>query len=221
MIRTLAMNCAPIHVCWKNDRKTAPQTASDEIVMGAVWALGEFSLLVSQQNHSDLSLKALDNAVKLFYQKKGIIREQKMSKSSKAKVDDLLATESHQLLEQTIDKICAAIEAVVYGAEKVSSTNCRQFQVLLNRAWQAATTWSDSDRQKAIERLEREIHQVTSDKHMLFNHLFQHLESQLLQEVMTKVTGPRSIFAKQHALMKTADEDEAYWAANMTVDKHL
>jgi hypothetical protein len=32
--------------------------------MGAVRALCEFSVLVSQQNHSDLSLKALDNELK-------------------------------------------------------------------------------------------------------------------------------------------------------------
>jgi hypothetical protein len=161
MIRTLAVNCAPILVCSTDDGKTAAETASDEMVMGAVRALCEFSLLVSQQNHSDLSLKALDDALKRFYQKKGIFREQKMSKSAKAKVDDLLAKESHQLREQKIHKIRAAMEAVVYGAEKVSTTKRRQFQVRLNRARQAATTWSDADRQKAIERLEREIHLVT------------------------------------------------------------
>jgi len=95
MIRTLAVNCAPILDCSKDDGKTAVENASDEMVMGAVRALCEFSLLVSQQNHSDLSLKALDDALKRFYQKKGIFREQKMSKSAKAKVDDLFATESH------------------------------------------------------------------------------------------------------------------------------
>jgi len=74
-----------------------------------------------------------------------------MSKSPKAKVDDLLATECHQLREQKIHKICAAMEALVYGAEKVSTTKHRLFQVRLNRAQQASTTWSDADRQKAIE----------------------------------------------------------------------
>jgi len=80
---------------------------------------------------------------------------------------------------------------------------------------------SDADRQKAIERLEREIHQVTPAKCMLFDKLFQHNEQQLLQEVGTKGTGPRSIFTEQLALMKTAAEDEAYGAANMTADKRL
>jgi len=55
--------------------------------MGAVWELCEFSLLISQQNHSDLSLTALDNAQKQFYRKKRNFREQKMSKSVMVKVD--------------------------------------------------------------------------------------------------------------------------------------
>jgi len=90
--------------------------------MGAVWAICEFSLLVSQQNHSDLSLKALDDTLTQFDQNKGIFREQKLSKSAKAKVEYLVATESYQLREQKIHKIHAAMEALVYGAQKVSST---------------------------------------------------------------------------------------------------
>ena len=57
-----------------------------------------------------------------------------MSKSAKAKVDDLLAKQPHQLWAQKIHMICAAIEALVYGAEMVSTTKCRQFQVHLNRS---------------------------------------------------------------------------------------
>jgi hypothetical protein len=82
MIRTQAVNCAPIPVCCKDDRKTAATTPSDALVMGAVWALCEFSLLVHQQNHSDLSLKVLDDALRQFYQKREIFREQTMSKSA-------------------------------------------------------------------------------------------------------------------------------------------
>jgi len=149
---------------------------------------------------------------------KGVFREQKMSKSAKAKVDDLLARESHLFHEQKIHKIRAAMEALVYGAEMVSTTKRRQFQVRLNRARQAATTWSDADSQKAIERLECEIHQFTPAKRKLFDKFFQHHERQLLQEVGTKATGPRSIFAKELALRKAAAEDEAYGAANMTAD---
>jgi hypothetical protein len=69
--------------------------------------------------------------------------------------------------------------------------------------------------------LDREIHQVTPAKRKLLDKLFQHHERQLLQEVGIKGTGPRSIFAKQLALMKTAAEDEVYGAANMTADKPL
>ena len=64
-----------------------------------------------------------------------------MLKSTNAKVDDLLATESHLLREQKIYKIRAAMEVLVYVADKVSSTKWRQFQIHLNRARQAATTW--------------------------------------------------------------------------------
>jgi hypothetical protein len=64
MIRKLAVNCAPILVCSKDDGKTVAETASDDMVMGAVQALCEFCLLVSQRNHSDQSLKALNDALK-------------------------------------------------------------------------------------------------------------------------------------------------------------
>jgi hypothetical protein len=72
MIRTLAVSCDPILDCFKDDGNTAAVNASDEMVMGAVLASCEFSLLVSQQNHSDLSLTALDNALKQFYPEEGI-----------------------------------------------------------------------------------------------------------------------------------------------------
>ena len=69
--------------------------------------------------------------------------------------------------------------------------------------------------------MEREIHQVTPAKRKLFDKLFQHHERQLLQEVGTKASGPRSIFAKKLAEMKTAAEEEAYGAVNMTADKRV
>jgi hypothetical protein len=144
-----------------------------------------------------------------------------MLKSAKAKVDDLLAKESHQLREQKIHKICAAMEAVVYGAEKVSTTKHRQFQVCLNTTLQAATTWSDADCQNAIERLEHEIHQVTPAKPKLFNKLFERRERQLLQEVKTKAASRRCKFAKDLALTKATTEDEAYGAANVTTNEQL
>jgi len=176
MIRTLAANCAPIHDCSNGDRKTTAENTYDEMVMGAVRALCAFSRHVSQQNHSDLSSKALVQAQMRFYQKKGIFREQKMSKSAKAKADDLLAMESHQLREENIQMIRAAMEALVYWAAMVSTTKYTIFQVRLDSARQAATTWSDADWKRAIERLQREIHQVTPAKRKLCNRLFQRHE---------------------------------------------
>ena len=189
--------------------------------MSAVWVLCEFSLLVSQQNNSDLSLNALDDALKKFYQNKGVFREQKMPKSAKAKVHDLLESESHLLCERKIHMICVAREAVAYGAEKVSTTKRRQCQVRLNRAQQAATTWSDADHHETIERLKREIDQVTPAKRKSFKELFWHHERQLLQAVVTKVTGPRSIFDKELPLSKAVAEHKPYGAVNMSTIKRL
>jgi len=189
------------------------------MVIGAMWASCELSLLVSQYNHSDLSLKALDDALKWFYQKKGIFWEQKMSKSAKDKVDDLWAMESHQLCEQKISKICAAMKSLVYGAEKIWTTKSGEFQLPLNRARQAATTCSDADGQKVIERFAREIHQVIPTKCKLFDKWFQCHERPLLQEVRTRATSPRSKFAIELAIMKTAAKDKVDRVANMTTDK--
>ena len=73
MIRTLAVNCAPIPHCSKDDWETMTETASEEMVMGAVQTLCELSELVSQQNHSDLFLTVLDDALKRFYKKKSTV----------------------------------------------------------------------------------------------------------------------------------------------------
>ena len=45
-----------------------------------------------------------------------------MSKSMQAKVDELLATEFHQLHEQKMHKIHTAMEVQMYGAEKVTTS---------------------------------------------------------------------------------------------------
>jgi hypothetical protein len=130
-----------------------------------------------------------------------------------------VARESHQLREQTIPKIPATIEAVVYGGERVATTKCRQFQVHQDRAQNVATTWSDTDHQKAQEPLVREIHQVTPAKGNLLDKIFEYHERQLLQNVRTKATGPRCKFAKKLAVMKTVAANEAYAAANMPAKK--
>jgi len=61
------------------------------------------------------------------------------------------------------------MEVQLYGAEQVTTSKRRQFQVRLNRARQAATIWSDADRQRAIEQLVRKIHQVTPAECKLFD----------------------------------------------------
>jgi len=62
---------------------------------------------------------------------------------------------------------------------------------------------------------------MTPVKRKLFDKLFQHPERQLLEAVGTKATGPRSIFAKKFAQMKTAAKEEVYGAVNMTADKRV
>jgi len=62
---------------------------------------------------------------------------------------------------------------------------------------------------------------MTPVKRKLFDKLFQHHKQQLLQEVGTKATGPRSIFAKKLAQIKTAAEEEVCGAVNMTANKRV
>jgi hypothetical protein len=73
-----------------------------------------------------------------------------MSRSVKAKVDELLARGSYHLWESNINEICAAMEVQLYRAETDTLPKRRQFMVCINRARQAATIWSDGDRQQAI-----------------------------------------------------------------------
>jgi hypothetical protein len=61
MMRTVAVNCATILDCKKDDGTTVAETPSDKMVTGAAQTLCEFTPLVSQQNYSDLFLTALDH----------------------------------------------------------------------------------------------------------------------------------------------------------------
>ena len=99
-----------------------------------------------------------------------------MSKSANATEDELLGRESHQLREQKIHKIHAAMEVQLYRAEMVTISQRMQFLVCLNRAQQVETIWSDADRQRALERLGRTIHQVTPAERKLFDKCYQHHE---------------------------------------------
>jgi len=119
MIRTMAVDCASIHNCSKNDGKTPVEAASDEMTMGALKALCEFFLLLSQQNHSDLSLTAPADALKRFYKKKDAIQNWKLSKFAKVTVNEHFAIESHQLRKSMIHNIPNEMEVLVYGAENI------------------------------------------------------------------------------------------------------
>ena len=183
---------------------------------GSSAAITAFSLFVSQQSHSDLSLTALDDALMQRYTKNGAFQEQKISRLAKVKVHEQLARQSHQLLAEKIEKICFAMEVPVDRAEKVTTISGRQYHVHLNRAWQAATKWSDADWQRAKEQLGHEIHQVIPVKHKLLNKLLQHHEGCLLQEVGTKATRHRSTSTKTLAPRKFATEEEVYGEVQMT-----
>jgi len=85
------------------------ETAFDEMVMGAGWLLCDFSVLGSPRNHPDLSQTVQDEGLEPFGLKKGAVWEQKMLKSTKAKVDKQFARACHQLREQKIDESCTAM----------------------------------------------------------------------------------------------------------------
>jgi len=164
----------------------------------------------------DLCLKALDNAFKWCYQTMSIFREEKMLKSAKAKVDDPMARESYQLCQQMICKICTATEALGYGAERFPQQNVGNFMC----------AWTEPNKQQPLGQMltiRRQMSnwRMTPVKRKLFDKLFQCHGRQLLQEVRTKATGPKSIVAKSLALMNTAGDDEAYKMANMATNKRL
>jgi len=62
---------------------------------------------------------------------------------------------------------------------------------------------------------------MTPVKRMLFDKLFQPHQRKMLLEVGTKATGPRGIFAKNLAQIKTAAKEEVYGAVNMTAGNHV
>lgn len=66
MITILEVDSTAILVRSNHDGKTVAEIASYEMVMEAVLAKCEISLLVSQKTHSDPYFKALDDAQKSF-----------------------------------------------------------------------------------------------------------------------------------------------------------
>jgi len=104
IIRTVSVICTLILDCSNDNRMIVADTASDEKVMGAVLALCEFSLPVSQLTYSNLSLTALSDALTPWNMNNDVIEEQNMSKSAKPNMDEQWARESHYLRTQRIHK---------------------------------------------------------------------------------------------------------------------
>jgi hypothetical protein len=94
MISTTAVNWPPNFDSSTNDVETSVEIASDRMVMGGVRAFNDFSVLVSQHSHSDLSLIALGNALKRFCKVKDVFWEHDISKLAKTRVDEQCASES-------------------------------------------------------------------------------------------------------------------------------
>jgi len=84
----VAITCDPLIISCNDIEKSVVDAAFDEMVIGAVFVLCEFSLLVSSQNHHDLSLKALNNPLNNFEMELNSFQQQTVSKSVMAKLDD-------------------------------------------------------------------------------------------------------------------------------------
>lgn len=121
--RKVAITCDPLSLSSNDNEKTVVGSALDEMVIGAVYILCEFSLLVSSQNHHDLSLKALDNPLNNFAKKMHSVQLQKVSQSAKPKVDEMLTSESYLLNRQKIDQHFAAVKVYVTQAAKPTIRN--------------------------------------------------------------------------------------------------
>jgi len=69
------VNCTVLLNCTRDNGNTAGEKGSEDMVLGAVRALCQFSLLVSQQDDPYLTLTAEDYAQKRFYKKLDAFKE--------------------------------------------------------------------------------------------------------------------------------------------------
>lgn len=122
-MRTLVVNSASIPFSSNDDMIFEILTASDDMVIGAVWQLFELSLLVSKYKHCKQSLKAPDGVLKLVYHNTGVFRKQTMLNSAFIKVEEHVTTGLHQLQKQRIPTIFAAIIVRVYGLQRLPHQN--------------------------------------------------------------------------------------------------
>jgi len=77
MIGTLVIKCDVALDSTMDNENIAVEIASNELVMGAVPALCEFSPHVSQENHSDISLKAQNDALMQFTRRRVLFNNRK------------------------------------------------------------------------------------------------------------------------------------------------
>jgi hypothetical protein len=126
--------------------------------------------------------------------------------SAKAKMNSQLTRVSHRLENETIHKIHAAMEVLMYRAEKVTTSKQRQCLVHLITTPQAATKCSDTDQVRRMEQLQCKIQSMTPINGKLFDKLFQQHTQQIVQVGPTKATSPKGTFAYNLAQMKTAEE---------------
>jgi hypothetical protein len=118
----------PILISFKDDWTPVAETSSDEMEMGAMRGLCQFSQLVSQPCNSDQSHEALDDVLKRFYQRKGRYQEQTMWNSAKTKVDDVLAAESSQLYEKRFIRFVLQWTRLLMGLKRFPQQNAGNFK---------------------------------------------------------------------------------------------
>jgi hypothetical protein len=118
----------PILISFKDDWTPVAETSFDEMEMGAMRGLCQFSQLLSQQSNSDQSHEALDDVLKRFYQRKGRYQEQTMWNSAKTKVDDVLAPESYQLYETRFPRFVLQWTPLLMGLKRFPQQNAGNFK---------------------------------------------------------------------------------------------
>ena len=102
-----------------------------------------------------------------------------MSNSANSNVNEQFARESCQLWAQNIHNIHTSSKVEVCGDAHITTTKWAKFQACLNWAQQAATKWSDADRQSAKAELVGEAHQLITVKRTLLYKSFVYSEQQL------------------------------------------
>jgi len=143
-------------------------------------------------------------------------------KFGKAKLDDRLARESHQLWEQRIDIMCTPMEVLSCGAQIVTTTKRMQFQLIyMKTAPPGAKAWSGAEQHLAKDQVDQEIHQVPMIKLQLVDKLFQHLEQQLLHWVRQSVSSSSGLKPEQWNWYGSRTAKEPNWLMSSSLKPKL